>query len=35
MWTREMIADWLETLDVDLTFKMAEEETHDEDVTDS
>jgi len=29
-WTREKIADWLETLDVDLTFKMPDKETHDE-----
>jgi hypothetical protein len=25
VWTREEIADWLETLDVDLTFPMPEE----------
>jgi hypothetical protein len=34
-WTREKIADWLDTLDVDLTFKMKEEETPDEEFADS
>ena len=30
-WTREAIADWLDTLDVDLTVKPKTKETHDDD----
>lgn len=36
-WTRERIADWLDTLEVDLTFKLSDKESEEEneDVTDS
>lgn len=36
-WTREAIADWLDTLEADLTFKLSDKESEeeDEDVTDS